>query len=149
MNNEIIQVNGKILYYKTLTKNPHLSNNTTTSAIETTGDIKHYINIDNTANSNLSNFVLVTVTPGYYLVLSDNRRHNADSRVCGFVPHHALRRKATAIAFSVNYNNYYLTRSERFLKGIYQYLYFFNITNSPNIGCIILFHSLFNTKFQA
>jgi signal peptidase I len=118
MNNKIIQVNGKILSYKTLTKNPHLSNNTTNSAIETMSDIKHYINIDNTASGNLSNFVPVTVTPGHYSVLGDNRRHNTDSRVYGFVPHHALRGKATVIVFSVNYNNYYLIKSECFLKAI-------------------------------
>jgi signal peptidase I len=110
MNNEIIQVNGKTLSYKSATND---------SAIETLGDIQHHINIDSTASDRLSNFSPVTVPEGHYLVLGDNRRHSADSRVYGFVPHNELRGKATAIAFSVDYENYYIPRSKRFFKDIY------------------------------
>lgn len=120
MNNEIIQVNGQMLSYKTLAKSSDMQTDTITSAIETVGDIQHHIKIDNTASDRLSNFSPVTVPAGHYLVLGDNRRHSADSRVYGFVPHNELRGKATAIAFSINYDNYYLPRSDRFLQDIYR-----------------------------
>ncbi len=117
MKNEVIEINGQTLTYRPSTK---VHNSTiTSSATEQLGDIEHHINIDNTASNKLSNFAPVTVPAGHYLVLGDNRRHSADSRVYGFVPHSELRGKATAIAFSVNYENYYLPRSDRFLQDIY------------------------------
>jgi len=35
------------------------------------------------------------------------------------VPRHELKGKATSIAFSVNYDNYYIPRENRFFKDIY------------------------------
>ncbi len=117
MKNEVVKINGQTLTYRPSTK---VQNSTiTSSATEQLGYIEHHINIDNTASNRLSNFAPVTVPAGHYLVLGDNRRHSADSRVYGFVPHSELRGKATAIAFSVNYENYYLPRSDRFLQDIY------------------------------
>ncbi len=120
MNNEVIVINGRPLSYKNLANSPYQQSSAEmTTALETLGMIKHPIKIDTTASNRLSNFAAVTVPAGHYLVLGDNRRHSADSRVYGFVPHHELRGKATAIAFSVDYDNYYLPRSDRFFKDIY------------------------------
>jgi len=120
MHNEKITINGQPLSYQPYSQ---VSSNQNEQSIdystETLGKITHRINIDKTASNSLSNFAAVTVPVGHYLVLGDNRRHSSDSRVYGFVPHHELRGKATAIAFSIDYENYYIPRSERFFQNIY------------------------------
>jgi len=120
MHNEKITINGKPLSYQPFPQDKLNKNDESAGyALERLGNIIHNINVDSSASKQFSNFGPVTVPAGHYLVLGDNRRHSADSRVHGFVPHSEIRGKATAIAFSVDYENYYLPRSERFFQDIY------------------------------
>jgi signal peptidase I len=120
MHNEVITINGQKLALKVLDDNQVTNDASKLNYFsETIGKINHRINIDDTASNLMSNFSAVTVPKGHYLVLGDNRRHSADSRVYGFVPHQELRGKATAIAFSVNYDNHYIPRKERIFQDIY------------------------------
>lgn len=115
MSNEQVYLNGQAVDYQPVSYKQNIYLNT-----ELLGNITHKVNIDNKASKSLANFGPVLVPKGHYLVLGDNRRHSADSRVYGFVPHHELKGKATAIAFSVNYDNYFLPRSDSFFQNIYQ-----------------------------
>ena len=115
MRNERLYINEQAVNYQSIVdvQEQNISN-------EILGNISHKIRIDNNASNRLANFGPVVVPKAHYLVLGDNRRNSADSRVYGFVPHHELKGKATAVAFSVNYDNYYLPRSDRFFQDIYQ-----------------------------
>jgi len=114
MKNEKLFINGKPVSYQITQQNTQQL-----FATEQVDAINHIVRIDKSESDQLSSFGPITVPQGHYLVLGDNRRNSADSRVYGFVPRHELKGKATAIAFSLNYDNYYLPRDNRFFKNIY------------------------------
>jgi signal peptidase I len=115
MNDEKLYINGKAVEYTHMKNEAGLIH-----AVEDLGQIKHNIHVDEKSSNRLSNFNSVVVPPNSYLVLGDNRRNSADSRVYGFVPRHELKGKAVSIAFSLNYDNYYLPRSDRSFIDIYK-----------------------------
>jgi signal peptidase I len=119
MENEVLFINGKAQHYS-LSLQQKLSPPNVKVLNEKLGTITHTVKIDRNASNQLSNFGPVVVPSGHYLVLGDNRRHSSDSRVYGFVPRHELKGKATSIAFSIDYNNYYLPKKDRFLQGLYE-----------------------------
>jgi len=114
MKDETLYINGARLNHQITQQNAQQL-----FATEQIDAITHTIRIDKDKSNQLSNFSPIKVPAGHYLVLGDNRRNSADSRVYGFIPRHELLGKATSIAFSVNYDNYYLPRENRFLKDIY------------------------------
>jgi len=57
----------------------------------------------------------VKVPADQYLVLGDNRDNSQDYRVIGFVHRDLILGKANSVAFSLDYENYYLPRSNRIL----------------------------------
>jgi signal peptidase I len=114
MKDETLYINGSPVSFKVTKQNAQLL-----FATEVVGSISHSIKIDKNRSTQLSSFGPITVPDNQYLVLGDNRRNSADSRVYGFVPRHELKGKATAIAFSLDYNNHYMPRNNRFFKDIY------------------------------
>lgn len=114
MKDETLYINGKPVSFK-VTK----QNSQQLFATETFGFVTHVIKIDKNRSKQLSSFGPIVVPDNQYLVLGDNRRNSADSRVYGFVPRHELKGKATTIAFSLDYDNHYIPRKNRFFKNIY------------------------------
>jgi len=110
-NNKLI-LNGKPAQYSRLRQeSEHLL---ITESLEK----KHQIKIDVFNQSPLSNFGPVTVPKGFYFVLGDNRDHSADSRYYGFIPRSEIVGKAGKVVLSLDYENYYIPRSERFLRNL-------------------------------
>lgn len=60
----------------------------------------------------------ITIPDGFYLMMGDNRDNSADSRSIGLVPREEIIGRSNTVAFSLNYEQYLMPRSERFLKAI-------------------------------
>ena len=115
MQNEMLIINGQPLEYVVKSDDRQQM-----YAKESLGKDSHTIRLDKINGSGLDNFAPVVVPDGQYLVLGDNRRNSADSRVYGFVPRSELRGKAHHVAFSLDLDNNYIPRGERFLSNLYE-----------------------------
>ena len=116
MKDNQLLINGQaITYQQTSTEKSHINNHYDNT--ETINGHSHNIRTNNVA-SRLANFNQVTVPEGQFLVLGDNRDNSADSRVIGFVPRNEIVGRSTKVVFSLNYDNYYIPRSDRFLHSL-------------------------------
>ena len=66
----------------------------------------------------IESFGPVKVPRGHYLVLGDNRNNSADSRYIGFIPESEVTGRAQAVLFSLSPDNYYLPRTDRFIRPL-------------------------------
>jgi len=112
MKNNQLYINGQAADYQ-LVKS-HNNENIMQEVLENSS---HNIRLNINASS-LANFASVKVPQGQYLVLGDNRDNSADSRVIGFVPRGEIIGRSNKVVISLDYDNYFFPRSERFLLDI-------------------------------
>jgi len=114
LKDEVLFINGEKLNYTVTNQDSN-----EIFANETINGFTHKIRIEKNASDQFSNFGTTIVPDDHYLVMGDNRRNSADSRAYGFIPRSELKGKAMTVAFSLDYDDYYIPRSDRFITDLY------------------------------
>jgi len=122
MRDSRLYINGAILEYEQFDRDKAerflISNEYTQKIfIENLNGRKHPVMII-PHDRDLSSFGPVTVPEGMYFMMGDNRYNSADSRYFGFVERDNIVGRATAIVISLDINNMYKPRFERFFTNL-------------------------------
>ena len=70
------------------------------------------------ARGAMRSFPPLTIPPGQYFVMGDNRDNSADSRYFGFVAQDQILGRVVGVAFSLDRDGHYKPRWERFFQGV-------------------------------
>ena len=113
MRGERLWLNGRALDYAPAPA----ASPATVAATERLGGISHAVQFL-PGQPALRSFGPVTVLPGRYLVLGDNRDNSHDSRYFGFVDRDLIAGRVPAVVMSFDRDRFYLPRSDRWFRTL-------------------------------
>ena len=117
-----LYVNGRAARYHVLAKQPDpslwLDDTPNKEVLQEKVFSRSYPIAINTLQPGMMSFGPVVVPKDHYFVMGDNRDNSADSRYIGFVPRKNILGQASYVVLSLNYDNYYLPRSGRFMEKL-------------------------------
>ena len=68
--------------------------------------------------NNYNSFGPIEIPESFYMMLGDNRDNSRDSRRIGLISRDRITGRAHTVAFSVDYDDYYLPRTDRFIRPL-------------------------------
>ena len=86
--------------------------------LEQYGDFRHPVLLDPSPPNDHNSFGPIEIPNDQYLMLGDNRDNSRDSRRIGLIERDRITGRAHTVAFSVDYEAYYLPRTDRFLRPL-------------------------------
>jgi signal peptidase I len=82
------------------------------------GELDHPVMLIPSPPNDYNSFGPIEIPAGQYLMLGDNRDNSRDSRRIGLISRDRITGRAHTVAFSVDYETYYLPRSDRFFHSL-------------------------------
>ncbi|MGD8570374.1 MAG: signal peptidase I [Gammaproteobacteria bacterium] len=113
MDDNVLTINGRELQY-----DDQRHTKVVVDKVENLLGVEHLVRTFRPHGGELSSFPPVKVPDDQYLMLGDNRDNSADSRVIGFVPRNEIVGRTREVVMSLNYDNYYIPRSDRFFHSL-------------------------------
>ncbi|HIG39111.1 MAG: signal peptidase I [bacterium] len=81
-------------------------------------EVEHAVMLRAAAPNEYNSFGPIEIPAGQYMMLGDNRDNSRDSRRIGLVSRDRITGRAHTVAFSVDYEEYYMPRIDRFLRPL-------------------------------